>query len=430
MNDADWVPGDLSGLAIPAHATALRIAGERFLTDAFRAGGALSAENRVVAVTRCDDWAGGSTGRKLLLSVAYAQPAAGLPTDLFVKFSRDFDDPIRDRARRQMASEVRFAAMSRVPGFPIAVPACLFADYHAESGSGLLITERIAFGTGRVERHYEKCLDTEMPEPVEHYRALIKCLARLAGAHKAGRLPDAFARHFAFDPDRLTVGARIPYTAQQLQDRVARFVDFAVKYPSLVPAQLAAPEFIARLADEAARFPAQETRIRQFLNGKPELIALCHWNANVDNAWFWRNAGGELECGLLDWGNAGQMNVAMALWGAMSAAELDLWDHHSGELLALFAAEFTREGGPTLDLAELKLHLQLYIITMGLAWMVDMPALLEAQTPDLASARSRFDPRIRANEAARVRLQMLTTFLHLWQTEDFGAVLGRFIERS
>ena len=29
--------------------------------------------------------------------------------DLFVKFSRDFDDPIRDNGRTQMEMEVRFA---------------------------------------------------------------------------------------------------------------------------------------------------------------------------------------------------------------------------------------------------------------------------------------------------------------------------------
>ncbi|MDT5172767.1 MAG: hypothetical protein QOG37_18, partial [Mycobacterium sp.] len=54
----------------------------------------------------------GSTGRKVVLSVHYDEPA-GLPTELFVKFSRDFDNPTRDRGKAQMEPEVRFAAMSR-----------------------------------------------------------------------------------------------------------------------------------------------------------------------------------------------------------------------------------------------------------------------------------------------------------------------------
>ncbi|MBV8804831.1 MAG: hypothetical protein JO042_07285, partial [Sinobacteraceae bacterium] len=162
------------GLPVPADATALRAQAETFLTDAFRAGGALGADNRVVEITRFSEWPGGSTGRKLLLSVAYEKADPGLHTDLFVKFSRDLTDPIRDRARYQMESEVRFALLSRRAGFPIAVPTCLFADFHRESGTGILITQRVPFGTGAIEPHYEKCLDTEMPEPLEHYKAVTR----------------------------------------------------------------------------------------------------------------------------------------------------------------------------------------------------------------------------------------------------------------
>jgi hypothetical protein len=65
-----------------------------------------------------------------LLSVEYATAAPHLPQDLFVKFSRDFDDPGRDAGRFQMDFEVCLALLSRAVDFPIAVPTCLFADYH------------------------------------------------------------------------------------------------------------------------------------------------------------------------------------------------------------------------------------------------------------------------------------------------------------
>jgi hypothetical protein len=51
------------------------------------------------------------------LSVAY--DGADLPTELFAKFSRDFDDPRRDNGRTQMEFEVRFALLSQTPRFPI-----------------------------------------------------------------------------------------------------------------------------------------------------------------------------------------------------------------------------------------------------------------------------------------------------------------------
>lgn len=421
-----WVTGDALGLRLPAHAVALREGGASFLTGAFRAAGTLAADNRVTRITQFEECPGGSTGRKLLLAVEYEKPAAGLHRELFVKFSRDFDDPIRDRGRSQMELEIRFARLSRASGFPIAVPACYFADYHAASGTGLLITQRIGFGRDGIERHYDKCRDEELPEPLAHYRALLTAVARLAGTHKAGRLPAGVSEQFPFDPSKLTVGERASYSAKQLQNRVARYAELALAYPALLPANIRAPAFIARLMEEVAQFPQHEAAIRGDLESRPEFVALCHWNANVDNAWFWRGLDGQLECGLLDWGCVSQMNVAMAIWAAMSAAETALWDQHLDELLVLFVAEFHRCGGPVLDLEVLRRQLMLYVALMGLTWLLDAPAYLRTLVPDLAEVQDRHDPRIRDNEAARTQLQMLTTFLNLWETQDFGGMLEAF----
>jgi hypothetical protein len=67
---------------------------------------------------------------------------------------------------------------------------------------------------------------------------------------------------------------------------------------------------------------------------------------------------------------------------------------------------------------------------MGLGWLMDAPPLILAQIPDLTDIENRFDPRFRANEIARVQLQMMTNFLNLWQTQDFGAVLDRVLSRA
>ena len=426
----DWVAGDMLGLRIPAHAEALRAGGVEFLTRAFRAAGALSADNSVARITQFEDCPGGSTGRKLLLAVEYAAAAPDLPTQLFVKFSRAFDDPIRDRGKDQMEAEVRLGLLSRVPGFPIETPACLFADYEHGSGTGVLITERIAFGTGTIERAWEKCLDYEMPDPLAHYRVLLGAVARLAGTQRSGKLADAVAEKFPFDPEHAAGGDPIRYDARQLQNRVSRYADFAAKYPQILPANIREPAFIARLMDEVPRFLAQEAPIKRFLQSNPDLIALCHWNANVDNAWFWRGPDGELECGLMDWGRVNQMNVALAIWGCLSAAETEIWDNHLDELLQLFADEFARAGGPALQIAELRLNIDLFVAMLGLAWLMDAPPLIQRHVPDLDQAQDRRDPRFEKSEVARTQLHMLTNFLNLWETHDFGTVLEGFLARA
>lgn len=429
-NTIDWVRGDLLDLDIPAHTAALRAGGEAFLTAAFRAAGTLGKDNSVTQISEFRDCPGGSTGRKLFLTVAYDEPAPELHTELFVKFSRDFDDPIRDQSKDQLAPEVRMGLLSRHPDFPITVPACYFADYHNDSGTGILITQRIPFGQDGIEPMYEKCLDYKMPEPLAHYRAIIANLARLAGTHKSGRLTQSIDRHFPVDPATQSFAAPIRYNEEQLLRRVDKFADFAARYPQLIRENIRSDDFIEILKIQIPLFLQCEQAIKDYLLGNPGLIALIHWNANVDNAWFWRNAEGKLECGLMDWGSVNQMNIALALWGALSAAETALWDEHLDELLGLFAAEFRNAGGPALAIEEIKTHLFLATTLMCLSWLMDAPAMILRGIPDLSEVESRFDPVFESLESPRVQLRMFTNFLNLWQRHDFGRLLELFDDRN
>src|SRR3982074_3067038 len=86
------------------------------------------------------------------------------------------------------------------------------AGYQGDGGPGLLITKRITFGVNGIERQYHKCLDYEMPEPYEHYRALLPAIARLAGTHRSGRLPANLTADFPVDLKAATVGDPRPST--------------------------------------------------------------------------------------------------------------------------------------------------------------------------------------------------------------------------
>jgi hypothetical protein len=419
MNDARWVDGDETRLGFPADPTALIDGGPAFLTKAFHRFGVLDAANSVARLKDCTEVTGGSTGRKLMFDVEYTHPN-GLPSELFVKFSRDFDDPRRDRGRTQMDLEVRFATLARAE-FPITVPVTLFADYHRESGTGILVTERIPYGADGVEPHYPKCLDYRMPEPLEHYRALLMAVARLAGAHKAGRLAPEFYTEFAFDPARVGVGERKPVAPEALRTKVSRYAEFSTQFPGFLPEAIRTPQFLTRMAEEVAAIGAAERAVLADLSATDAHVALCHWNANVDNAWFFRD-GGSLQCGLLDWGCVSEMNIAMPLWGALCSAEAQVWDHVD-ELLTDFADAFADAGGPALDPAQLHRQLVAYAVVMGVAWLLDAPGYIRSVVPDLDTVADRYDPRIADNEVARTQLLMMTNFLRLWQGTDATDIL-------
>lgn len=423
------MPGDATGLAIPAHAEALRVAGAAFLTEAFRIFGSLSPDNRITRITHFEPFRGGNSGEKVLLSVEYQHAEPALPCALFVKFSRDFKDTFRDRRRHELEAEVRFASLSRLPAFPIPVPVACFADFHHASGTGVLITERIAFGSGNIEPLHRKCMDHELCDPRAYYRVIVSTLARLAAAHKSGLLSPQVETYFPFDPEKAAGEDPIPWDERQLRERVAQFGAFAKSSPQLLPPNVVAPAFIARLEREAVRFLEHEATVKRFLHADRNFIALCHYNANIDNAWFWRDPSGALGCGLLDWGRVRQMNVAYALWGSLCGASLEIWDEHLDELLELFAGELGAHGGPWLDVTELKLHMDFYVATMGLAVLIEAPALVQSRLPQAAAAHGPLDPVFLEDDVVRGFLHVFTAFLNLWQRHDFGASLDRLLER-
>ncbi|WP_395336221.1 hypothetical protein WBP06_19175 [Novosphingobium sp. BL-8H] len=414
----NWVQGDTFGIASPAHPGALKAGGPEFLTRAFRASGVLEEDNSVTQITGLEEWTLGGTGTKALLSVAYQRDGADLPRDLFVKFSRNFEDKVRDSGRYHMPPEVRLANLSRAPDFPVAVPKCLYADIHQDTLTGIIITERIAYGQDPIEPHYPKCMDHALPEPLAHYRALVSNLARLSGAHRSGRLGDAVECQFPLDIDTLIL-RRTQSDPALLAKRINRLAEFLLHYPHLAPAHIAEPTFLERFCAEALLAAQQQQDIWRFLYSRPEMIALCHMNANIDNAWFWRARDGSLQSGLIDWGSVGQMSVAASIWGCIGAAELETHDRHLDELLDLFIAEYAHAGGPLLDRRELTTHLELHVMMSALHMTTAPPAILR-EIPDPAAVADRYDPVFARNETARVQLKITLSILNMWQRRDFG----------
>ncbi|MFM6932306.1 MAG: hypothetical protein ACKOUT_08695 [Novosphingobium sp.] len=417
----DVIRGDATGLDIPAHPDALIAAGPDWLTGALRAFGTLAADNRVTAL-HAEPCPGGSTGRKLFLRLETRHPEPALAGRLFAKFSRDFDDERRDWQRTEMAGEAKLVALSRQSAFPIRVPRGIFADYHDATGTGLVITECVAYGEGAIEPHRRKCLDWQsMADPLPYYHATTSALARLAGAHRCGALGSEVEALFPFDPE---TGSADPfrYSPAELAEQLRQGRDFAADCPHLMPQDICEPAFLARLESDVALVLENEAALRQHLISNPAMIALNHWNSHIDNAWFWRE-GERVECGLIDWGRVGQLTFGAALWGGLSAAHPDVWDRHIDGLLAHFLAEYHGHGGPLIALAELQRHLAVHMAVMGTARMFAAPEIIRFRLPGIAGASSPRDAMLLAVAAdpARNYLSIYTALLKHWNREDFGA---------
>ncbi len=418
------VRGAQTGVLFPTSYDALLEQGVEFLTRAFRAAGAIGEDNEVATISASKEFFGGGMGRKLWLSLTYARDEPGLHKELFAKFPREFGDPLRALFGPLMEPEVRFALLSMRPDFPITVPQCYFADYDPATISGLLITERIAYGTGGIEPCPEKCMDYQLADPLPYYRALTLDMARLAGAHRAGRLGDDLPGRFPFDPNVIDPGSRIPFTPEILQHKLETLRAFVAEVPQLFPDGLA--DTVESFISEVPMVLDLELGIRHFLNDRADMIALCHWNMNLDNAWFWRDVQGALHAGLLDWGSVGQMNVAQAFFGMTCAAEPDFLIAHQRGLIDLFVAAYAASGGPVIDASEMALMVKLSMAVLGVAWMLDAPSLVAQEIPDYAKVKDRFDPKLTGNFLAHAQAHLLRVLMSEWHHGDIGGTLRAF----
>jgi hypothetical protein len=418
-----WVIGDNFGLRIPADPETLLAGGPEFLTKMFHAAGVLDASNSVTAIVAASEFFDGGSGKKLKLTVSYKQPNerpdAVLPARLFVKFSRHFDNELWDSAKWMMLSEVNLALLSRSPEFPVMVPLLMFADLEASSDTGLLITELIPYGEGSVEPAHAKCMDYLIPDAVEHYRAIFRSLGRLSGAHRAGKLAPEFDNDFP-DAEEGSAQFRIPVPDETSVKRAHRMFDFIQRYPKLFPEHLHDPALREQFTDYMADVFSARDRINEILlSGRHHLAAFGHWNGNIDNSWFERDAHGELQCGFIDWANCGQLPLTQIIIGALSCAEPHVWADHLDELLSIFIEAFEAQGGPKLNLDELSLHVRLSVASnFGLSMAA--PVAIARDIDDIDAVTSSRDPIFRDRYSSRVMLHSMTLMLENWRALDLG----------
>lgn len=423
MSHPTHVRGDHTGILFPVSYAVLEEGGAGALTTLFRNIGAIGADNAVTDILHWKEFFGGGMGRKIAIDVAYAKDE-GLPTRLFAKFTREFGDPLRELFSPVMDPEVRFALLSRRPGFPVTVPRCMFGDYSAETKTGLLITERIPYGSEGIEPALEKCVDYEIPDPLPYYEAQTRAIAALAAYHRAGHFGGEVEKAFPFNPNDEALLKVIPYDAEGLIAKLDKLKEFAARAPQLLPDGLADPSFLDDFAEGAALVLQKERILWQSLYSNKDAIALVHWNMNPDNAWFWRDAAAVMRSGQLDWGGVAQSNLAQSYYGMLCAGEADFLARHDAHLQALLLEEYAKAGGPRLDARAFDRDVKLSIAVLGTAWMLDAPSLLEAELPDYADLSDRTDPRLRDLFIPRCQLQLLRVFLSEWRRKDIGKAIS------
>ena len=409
----DVAQGDYYGIDFPFTMAMFPEFGAAFLTAAFRAAGTIAVDNAVTEVVALDSLGKMGASENAFLTVRYARAEAGLSEKLFAKFP-PLEEGYKYGLSRMAQGEIAMHHFSGRGSLPVPVAKTYFGDYSSHTTNYILITDRIPFGVEPIERAYLKGWDHLMPEVEDHYRVLARSLGTLAGTHKAGKLGDDVEEVFPF-----ARAARDFAPISDVPARVAQLVDFIARVaPQLFVTGGSDPAFLQQLEEDLVFGLTHKDDVIAYLHSDVDYVSLCHPNLNPDNAWFWRDANGQLQAGLLDWGGAGQMSVAQAMSGMLMMVEPERHLDIVRMALDTFIGAYTSHGGPQLDIGELRLQYKasLFSTALGLIVGLILDLLPQFSEEEYRSMENRFDQRLLDN-GLYAAIVWIDDMLREWQDD-------------
>merc|ERR1712032_358307 len=157
-----------------------------------------------------------------------------------------------------------------------------------------------------------------------------------------------------------------------------------------------------------------------YANVEPLYHAMCHVNLAADNAFFWRDESGVLQCGMLDFGGSSFSNISTIMGLAWGMGEPEMLRDHWDDLTRAFL-EGLHEGG---SFAEVKFEDLSTAIRMSYAQQSvylgggQVMQLYKIYPKDeWAKIKSRMDPKVNDAFLPRNYVRMIENALGNWKDQ-------------
>jgi len=459
--------GAFSGMTFPHSTRQFGEFGPEWFTKAFRKFGTLPSNNSVKHVVRVEELpfsgfdAAGGAGHKAFITVEYEREDPDLHTELFAKMPWDYFESDTGRKYR-----LQMSTYSDMDGpeletyvfcehlFPFRIPKLYFCDLSRETTNFVLITERLKFGNrGRVEKGqvvekierkpFEllpvcgKYQDFLLDDPASVYFCLFRAMGRLAAWDHAGRYEQQ-------------LGPKQHYTAAQFLENAARprfpkkraeaaslgaaaQMDTGIQFASSTAPQLFSrrgrdPRLLEKMKRELCEMAPHFQDFQAFFASSSDYVAAMHLNLQADNAYFWRDDHGDLDCGVLDWCGFNRVPFVANFMGCLSGADSDLLDAHEESLMRCFADEYARYGGPHLDLSELVLKWRLCFCSylVDCCQWIERDVLPETPQAEWKTIKDKFDHRFMDRWNVRCRTTALINAFDFYSRREFKRIFDEW----
>jgi len=449
-------PGVFYGLEFPWTAQGLVERGPDWLTEAFHAAGTMPRSNWITRITieKYIKITAGNNAAKFLFEVTYAQQSPHLHTQLFAKVAFPCNyatttDRLSSSVYKQPMDFLELNTYRCLEAsLPVNTPKFYYGDISNETSNYILITERIPFSEIHginldkplrpfdIEGPYDKCKDWLLRgEDKEYYLLLIEQCAKIAGAYKRGATPWNYGspptapEAYGLNPTAPT--GENPAACRSKLVFATRFM--AETAAALFPPYVCEESFQRRWLDAMTKLNAYSAELRYWKMKDADYVALGHGNLNTDNAYFWRDRLGTLECGIFDFGGFGVSSLPHNLWWMLNMAEADQVVANLDTYIEAFVNRYEVHGGPRLTPDVVKMMIIITAMQNCMVMVAAIPNSLKmCSAKEFATIKDRHDPRVAENvdgkSTLRSCIHVLNGTIRLFEELHGAEVLEEWIQ--
>jgi len=163
-----------------------------------------------------------------------------------------------------------------------------------------------------------------------------------------------------------------------------------------------------------------------------DYTALGHMNLNVDNAYFWRDAEGKLDCGVFDWGGMGTSSYGVKFWWFYYCMDYGVLSRGLPTFCQTFCEHYKASGGLELDPEERRKMVIISGINQMVGLLAAVPQILKmCPKKHRLGIKDRYDPLIALNvddkSTLRTYLHCMNNIVRIIEENDGAEILQSFV---
>lgn len=436
------------------------------------------------AMPEDNNWGGACI--KVVLSVEYQNPSGDLQTEFFLKMPHPYDgknERYRSSVVQAPGDWIEVMWYNTLAGrLPVRTPRGYYADMNRKTTNFCIVSEMIPMGKDKDKKRADykpdeiffppgKYRDWAIESIEDCYYAHAQMMAQFFAWHtrvaeiwgrdygkgadqirsfflddgswswrgtllgqmseiKSPGMRDLEFRKLCEDPNMAGLIASVGFPPATAGGFMEMMIVHVSEAKNIYPPDLVADAFQAQLVKEATEMKNYVGEMNLYSMIMPEYLTLAHPNAQIDNAFYWKDAEGKVQAGLLDFGGISLGSMPNCMANGWIGAEAEMMDEHEEKLTKYFLDEYERAGGAKLDYEDFYMHLKLAHGAVYFGCMANIGMLKRIiKVDEWKDIKDRKDTRIDNLFLARCYMVQVELYMAMWRKRSPYKAFQKWLKR-